>query len=64
MNSKTPSKAYAVAVLREDMGLKFCQIGERMDCSPAAARYLYKQFTTAEKKGKNLLHLWTTKPKI
>lgn len=61
MHSKTPAKAYAVALLREDFGLKFEQIGERMDCSQSSARYLYKQFVKAERKGRKVLNLWNEK---
>lgn len=61
MYSKTPAKAYAVALLREDFGLKFEQIGERMDCSQSAARYLYKQFVRSERKGRKVLNLWNEK---
>jgi hypothetical protein len=58
MYNKTPAKAYAVAVLREDLGLNFYEISQRMDCSPSTAGYLYKQFIIAERKGIKLLELW------
>ena len=58
MYSKTPSKAYAVAILREDFGLTWEEIAERMDCSASTGRYLYNQFIKNERKGKILLNLW------
>lgn len=58
MYSKTPSKAYAVAILREDLGLTWDEVAERMDCSPSTGRYLYNQLLKKEHKGKTILNLW------
>ena len=56
MYSKTPSKAYAVAILREDLGLTWDEVAERMDCSPSTGRYLYNQLLKKEQKGKTILN--------
>ena len=61
MYSKTLAKAYAVAVLREDLGLTFAEVAERMDCSPSNARYLYDTLIQQERKGKQTLNLWNKK---
>lgn len=61
MYSKTLVKAYAVALLREDLGLTFAEVGERMDCSPSNARYLYESLIQQERKGKKTLKLWIKK---
>ena len=53
------AKQYAIAILREDMGMTWAEIGKRMDMNPRVCNTLYLQATNDEATHENLFNiLW------
>lgn len=53
------AKQYAIAILREDMGMTWAEVGKRMDMNPRVCNTLYLQATNDEATHKNLFNiLW------
>jgi hypothetical protein len=53
------AKQYAIAILREDMGMTWAEVGKRMDMNPRVCNTLYLQATNDEATHENLFNiLW------
>ena len=53
------AKQYAIAILREDMGLTWEKVGKAMDMNPRVCNELYLQAIKDEAVSENLFHiLW------
>ena len=58
MYNKAFTKAYAVALLREDLRLTYDQISNIMGFNIGTGRYLYNQFVKQERKSSKVLELF------
>jgi len=53
------AKQYAIAILREDMGMTWAEVGKRMNMNPRVCNTLYLQATNDEATHENLFNiLW------
>jgi hypothetical protein len=53
------AKQYAIAILREDMGMTWAEVGKRMGMNPRVCNTLYLQATNDEATHENLFNiLW------
>lgn len=51
------AKQYAIAILREDMGMTWAEVGKRMGMNPRVCNTLYLQATNDETLDKDLFRL-------